>query len=100
MDPINYKSKHCVIKLAANKVQDVKKRFLASNVTSIHIHRYESRLKEIRDKFDTFDDATAELLVDLNEQDSDDKVRINSLESQQTQLLDEVMTNEREMKEI
>ena len=99
MDPAEYEGKHRVIKLASKKVQDVKKRFLAVNVTSIHIHTYESRLKEIRDKLDTFDDATADLLVDLNEENADDKVRIDSLEAHQAQLLEEVLKNEREVEE-
>ena len=99
MDSVEYEGKHRVIKLAAKKVQDVKKRFLAINVTSIDIHTYESRLKEVRDKLDNFDDAIADLLVDLNEENAEDKVRIDNLEAYQARLLEEVLNNETEVKE-
>ena len=99
MDPAEYERRHRIVKVASKKVQDIKKRFLATNVTSIHIHTYESRLKEIRDKLDIFDDAVTDLLVDLNEENADDKVRVDSLEAHQAQLLEEVLNNEREVEE-
>ena len=41
MDLAEYEARHCVIKLAAKKVQGVKKLFLATDVASIHLHTYE-----------------------------------------------------------
>ena len=99
MDPTVYAAKHRVIKLAAKKVHDIKKSFNANDVTSMDIQNYESRLKEIRDKLHSYDDAVADLIVDLDENDENDKVNIDSLEVQQAQLLEEVKTNEKEVKE-
>ena len=79
MDPADYEARHRVVKLAAKKVQGVKKLFLATDITSIHLHTYESRLKEIRDILGTFNEAVDELIVDLNEENDDDKARITSL---------------------
>ena len=99
MDPTVYAAKHRVIKLAAKKVHDIKKSFVANDVTSMDIQNYESRLKEIRDKLHSYDDAVADLIVDLDENNEEDKVNIDSLEAQQAQLLEEVKTNEKEVKE-
>ena len=99
MDLADYQVRYRVIKLAAKKVQGVKKLFLATDVASIHIHTYESRLKEIRDMLGTFNETVDELIVDLNEDNAEDKARITSLETFQTNLLEEVKTNEKEVSE-
>ena len=95
MDPANYEVRYRAIKIAAQKVRNVKKLFLATDVTSIHLHTYESRLKEIRDELKEFNGAVDELIVGLDEENSDDKVRITSLETFQTNLIEEVKTNEK-----
>ena len=48
-------------------------RFLVTDVPSIHIVEYETRLKEIDEKLHDFDDTVAELIIDLGESNSDDK---------------------------
>ena len=99
MDPADYEARLRVIKLAAKKVQNAKKLFLASDVTKIHIHTYEARLKETRDKLDTFNEAVADLIVDLDEDNADDKAKITSLETFEANLLEEVKKNEKEVAE-
>ena len=99
MDLAEYEARYRVIKLAAKKVQGVKKLFLATDVASIHLHTYESRLKEIREELKVFNGVVDELIVDLDENNADDKVRITSLENYQANLLEEVKTNEREVAE-
>ena len=63
------------------------------------IDTYESRLREIRDKLDAFNDAVTDLIVDLDEDNADDKLKIDSLEAHQAKLLEEVKSNEKEVKE-
>ena len=99
MDPTNYEARLRVIKVAAKKVRNVKKLFLATDVTKIHIHTYESRLKEVRDELKIFNDAVADLTVDLDEDNGDDKVRITNLENLESSLLEEVKKNEKEVAE-
>ena len=81
MDAANYEARYRVIKVAAKKVKDSKKRFVAEDVTHMDIDTYESRLKEIRDKLDAFDDAVTDLIVDLDENNADDKLKIGSMTS-------------------
>ena len=99
MDPADYEVKHREIQLAAKKVQRAKMKFVANNVTIIDIHIYDTRLKEIRDKLDTYEDAVEELIFDLDENNADDKLKIDSLEAGRAALQEEIMNNEKEVKE-
>ena len=99
MDQEVYETRYRAVKLAKKKVKDVKKRFTATDVTSIHVKDYRSRLKEISDKLDDLDDVVGELIVDLDEENAEDKVKIDNLETLQAELLDEVKLNEREVEE-
>ena len=81
MDAANYEARYRVIKVAAKKVKDSKKRFVADDVTHMDVDTYESRLREIRDKLDAFDDAVTDLIVDLDENNADDKLKIGSMTS-------------------
>ena len=83
----DYQARLRTIKLAAKKMQDAKKLFLASDVTKTHIHTHEARLKEIRDKLETFNEAVSDLIVDLDEHNADDKAKIASLETLEANLL-------------
>ena len=91
MDETDFNAKLHVVNVAARKVRDVKKRFLANNITSIHVPDYRSRLKEVRDMLDVYDDAVADLIVDLNVDNGEDKTRIENLEAEQAALLQEVL---------
>ena len=83
--------------MAERKVKDVKKRFTADTLTSIHVPEYRDRLKEIRNKLDDYDDAVSDVIVDLDEEEATDKQRITALEASQKTLLDEVLANEKEV---
>ena len=97
MDETSYKARVRAVKLAERKVKDVKKRFLAQDLTSIHVPEYRDRLKEIRDKLDAYDDAASDVIVDLDEADATDKQRKIKLEADQEILLKEVLANEKEV---
>ena len=99
MDPADYEAKLREIKLAAKKVQKAKKKFVANDVTTMDIHIYEARLKEIRDKLDAYEDAVEELIIDLDENNADDKLKIDSLEASQAELQEEIKKNEKEVKD-
>ena len=75
MDETLYKARVCAVKLAERKVKDVKKGFLAQNLTAIHVPEYRDRLKEIRDKLDAYDDAASDVIVDLDEAGATDNQR-------------------------
>ena len=98
MDSAAYETRYRVVKVASRKVKDKQKRFLAVNVTSTDVPDYKNRLKEIRDSLDLFDDAISDLVVDLDEKDQDDKVKIDALEIEQANLLQEVLDNETNVK--
>ena len=98
MDKTAYDAKYRTVKIATRKVRDKMKIFLAENVTSIDIPNFEDRLKEVRNFLDLFNDAVSDLIVDLNEAEDDDKRRIDSLETVQANLLQEVVDNEKGVK--
>ena len=77
--------------------KDVKKRFNAQALTSIHVPEYRDRLKEIRDKLDVYDDAVSDVIVDLDESNAIDKQRQTTLEADKELLLQEVLANEKEV---
>ena len=93
-----YETRYRAVKIATRKVRDQMKRFLPENVTSIDIPNYENKLKEVMNFLNLFDDAVADLVVDLNEADNDDKARIEALETEQANLLQEVLNNEKGIK--
>ena len=95
MEETAFKARMRAVKLAERKVKDVKKRFNADTLTSIHVPEYRDRLKEIRDKLDAYDDAVSDVIVDLDEDEATDKQRIAALEADQKILLEEVLANEK-----
>ena len=99
MDQEEYDTRYRAVKLAKMRVQDVKKKFTANDVTSMHVKDYRSRLNEISDKLDDLNDVAGELIVDLDEENAEDKVKIDNLEILKAELLDEVKGNEREVEE-
>ena len=97
MEETAYKARVRLVKLAERKVKDVKKRFNAQALTSIHVPEYRDRLKEIRDKLDAYDDAVSDVIVDLDESNAMDEQRQTTLEAAQELLLQEVLANEKEV---
>ena len=95
MDNNAYVTRYRTVKIASRKVRNKMNTFLADNVTSIHIPDYKDRLREVRSFLDLFSDAVSDLVVDLNEAEDDDKRRIESLETEQANLLQEVLDNEK-----
>ena len=57
MEETNYKSRLKSVNVAERKVQQEIKQFLAANLTEGHVAQHSARLKNIKDKFDFFDDA-------------------------------------------
>ena len=65
MDNNAYESRYRAIKIAMRKVRDVKKMFLAEDVTAIHIPDYKDRLKEVRNSLLLFNDAFPAIIETL-----------------------------------
>ena len=99
MEEETYKQRLRAVKLALNKVKNTKKTFVAANVTNFDVPTCGDRLKGIRDKLDNFTDIVSELVVDLDGSNADDQVRITELEQMQENILQEVLTNESEVKQ-
>ena len=99
MEETNFKSRLKSVNVAEKKVQQEVKQFLAANLTEGHVAQHSARLKNIKDKFDFFDDAVIELICDLDNFDATDQPRIKVLEKQQEDLLQAVVSNEKEVLE-
>ena len=99
MEDKSYQDQLKNIKKAKLKVQDSKKTFLANNLTALDTSTYEHRLGKIRDKLDHFSDLVNDLLVDLDENNGDDKAKIEELESMKENLRQEIVRNESEVKQ-
>ena len=67
MEETEYKRRLRGVKLAILKVKDAKRLFLAQIFSEMDVSQYTARLKEIRDKLDLYNEAVAELLVDLDD---------------------------------
>ena len=99
MEETEYKRRLRGVKIAKLKVKDAKRLFLAENLSEMYVSQYTARLKEIRDKLDLYNEAVAELLVDLDDDSPEDKRRINELQENQTSIRAEVLENEKEVKQ-
>ena len=99
MEETNYKSRLKSVNVAERKVQQEIKQFLAADLTEGHVAQHSARLKNIKDKFDFFDDAVIELICDLDNFHMLDEPRIAALEKQQEDLLQKVVSNEKEVLE-
>ena len=99
MEEEDYKLRFRAIKIAESKVKNTKKKFLAENVTDLDVPIYVDRLEKIRNKLEDFEDIVDDLLVDLDAADATDKERIAGLEAAKDTLLQEVLSNETEVKE-
>ena len=99
MEEADFKLRFRAVKFAESKVKECKKKFLAVNVTNMDVTSYEARLEKIRDKLEDFEDVVIDLVLDLDESDQSDKVRIESLDTAKDTLQKEILVNETEVKE-
>ena len=90
MEEAVFKEKIRPIKILERKVRDTMKKFTAQNVTSVDLSNYTDRLKEVRTKLDDYNEAIAQVIVDLDSDDTDDKERISNLEDVQKVLKEEM----------
>ena len=61
------------------KVRQEIKKFLAKDLTIVHLTEHQERRKYIRDKYDSFDNLVIELICDLDSSDATDQPRIAAL---------------------
>ena len=94
-----YKNRLKVITLESRKVKNEIKKFTPEDVTELHVSNFHERLKDIRDKLDVYCDASAQLIVDLNDDNQEDKARIQQLENYEEILRNEVRDNEKKVGE-
>ena len=80
MEEENYKKRLKVIKLESRKVKNGIKNFSPEVVTNLHLANFHERLKVIRDKLDVFSEITSQLIVDLDDNNRDEMLRIQNLE--------------------
>ena len=99
MEETAFQLKERAIKIAERKVNDCKKKFLAANVTDMDVTTYNLRLKEIRDKLEMYGNLVTDLVVDLDPDEATDQQIIGMLEQAKAKLLEEILTNETEVKE-
>ena len=85
------------VKVTERKVRNVMKTFTAQNVTDLDLDDFKSRLKEIRNSLDEYNNVVIEFVLDLNEDDASDEQRITNLEAGQDELLKEILANESEV---
>ena len=100
MENSDFKEKMRPIKILERKVRDTMEMFTAQNVASVDLSNYTDRLKEVRTKLDDYNEAIAQVIVDLDSDDTDDKERISNLEDVQKVLKEEVLRNEREVSSL
>ena len=68
MEEENFKQRMKIVTLAAKKVSNFVKRFSAGNITEVDLDNYETKLDQIYDKLNLYDEAVDELIVDLDAQ--------------------------------
>ena len=99
MDEETFKERLKAVKIAEKKVKGDIKLFLAVNLKEVDVVNYGDRLEKIRSKLELFNELAIALICDLDEGNTDDQARVANLEKQQDDLLQEVVTNEMEVKE-
>ena len=99
MDEAEYKRRLKVIKLESLKVKNEIKNFTPETVTEMHVNTFHERLKVICDKLNVVCETTAELILDLDEDNLDDTGRIQHIENAQETLRNEVLENEKKVGE-
>ena len=99
MDGETFKPRLKVAKIAEKKVKGEIKLFLAVNLKQVDVVNYGDRLKEIRNNLKLFNEVAIALICDLDEENADDQARVANVEKLQDDLLQEVVTNELEVKE-
>ena len=97
MEEGTFKTRLKAITVAEMKVRQEIKKFLAKDLTIVHLTEHQERRKYIRDKYDSFDNLVIELICDLDSSDATDQPRIAALKQQQDVLLQEVIQNEKEV---
>ena len=99
MNAEDFKARVCAVKVEETKVTNKKKTFTGQTVKHLDLDKYESRLKEIRNDLDSYNNVINELILDLTEIDRVDQQRRTDLEREQETLLQEILANEKEVKE-
>ena len=97
MEEQEYKNRLKVIKSEGLKFEDGIKNFTPEAVTELHTKNFHERLKDIRDKLDVYCDVTAQLIVDLDDDNQEDKARIQHLKDKKESLRNEVLDNEKKV---
>ena len=97
MEETIYKERLRVIKLESRKVRNEISAFLPDMITNMDTSNYVDRLKDIRVQLKLYEDAVSNLILDLEDQNSEDE-RIGVLENDQAKVKKEVLENERKVK--
>ena len=94
MDEDTYKEKLKPVKLAGIKIEDAIKRLPVENLTEEDLESFEGKLQIIGNKLEAFNDVVGEVLVDLDDDDVNDKIKIADLGARKEKLLSSVLKHE------
>ena len=92
-----YNTKLRAVKLAEISVKDEMQTFTVDDVTVINCATCQARFQDVRNELKSFNKTVADVILDLDEENSTDEERKRSLESRKSNLLNLVKNYEREI---